>query len=211
MSTNWEDKVNKSKNIPLIILFSILLVLAIIFVCNNIEIFSTGEESVDSTQNEERKIRIKTEKKEKIKKKKSRKDKEKKAKKGPSSQKKEPPAVDSANIVPSDTDAASILKDTSKSLLSVELSGITCVLADREDLIIKIRLRLLCKGEKLRKEILLKRENLKILVKRVLKKKNHSEIIVDALRTELIKEMNNFLEQGQIENIKFLDFQPVKK
>jgi hypothetical protein len=48
------------------------------------------------------------------------------------------------------------------------------------------------------------------MVKGVLKRKKHSEIIADALRIELIKEVNILLEQGQIENIEFLDFQSVK-
>jgi hypothetical protein len=221
MSTNWEDKAKKNKNIPLVILLSILLVISIIFVFNNLDIFTTREESVGITEKEEKKTEkkpLKIEKKEKKRtlktkqkeKKKPEKNRKKISKKEASVQKKNTSIIDSSNIVPSGKDAASILKDSSKSLLSVELSGVKCAIADRKNLKIKVHLRFYFKGERLRKEILLKRENLKIMIKRVLKRKKHSEIIADALRIELIKEVNILLEQGKIENIEFLDFQPVK-
>ncbi len=210
MSDNWEDKVKKNKNIPLIILLSILLIISIIFVCNNFEIFTYKEKSTSITKKKERKIK-KTPAKIKIKKdKKPVKNKKKSKKKEIPSYKKETPIIDSPNIVPSNKDAVSILKDNSKSLLSVELPIVKCAIADKENLNIKLSLLIYFKGEKLRKEILIKRDNLKIMVQRVLKQKKHSEIIMDVLRIELIKEMNFLLEQGQIENIEFLDFQPVK-
>lgn len=210
MSSNWEEKAKSNKNIPLIILLSILLVISIVFVCNNFEIFTTKVEETDVNKKIERKTAQKALKKERIEKKKPEKRKKQRPPKKASSRKKESAIVDSSNNVSSNKDAASIFKDTSNSLLSVELPTVTCATADKKNLTIKIRLRFYFRGEKLRKEILLKRENLKIMVKRVLKRKKHSEIIADDLRIELVKEINLLLEQGQIENIEFLDFQPVK-
>jgi hypothetical protein len=144
MSTDWEDKAKKNKNIPLVILLSILLVLSIIFVFNNFDIFASREESVSITEKEEKKTEkkpLKIEQKEKKKalktKQKKKKKPEKNSKKRVSLHKKDTSVIDSTNIVPSGKDAASILKDNSKSLLSVELPGVKCAIADKENCKIK--------------------------------------------------------------------------
>lgn len=99
-------------------------------------------------------------------------------------------------------------KPANPSLQSLDLPRVKCSLADKKGLFVQISLRIYFKKKKLEREILFKRDNIKIVVKKILSKKSLSEVAAEPLRKELIREINNLLEKGKITDIEFLDFRP---
>ncbi len=93
---------------------------------------------------------------------------------------------------------------------SVDLPGVICALADKKGLSIRVSLKLYFKEKELEKEILFKREDIKLIVKKVFSTKHLSDIVVDVIRAELLKEINGFIQQGRINDIEFLDFVPIE-
>jgi hypothetical protein len=57
-----------------------------------------------------------------------------------------------------------------------------------------------------KREILLKRENLKVMVQKVISNKTLDELIVDSLRIETKKAMNKLLGKNSITDVEFRDF-----
>lgn len=199
MTDSWEDKKKKKKPIPLIALICLLLVLGGIFIHNNFDTFVKKKEKdvsdVKIIREAEQKDKTaalektgkKVKKREKI-----------AAKKKPS-------------IAKSQTqDSANVLEKSPGSMFSVHIPSVQCALADKKGLFIHIALKFYFKDEVLNDEILFKRDDIKVMVKKVFMKKQLSEIVVDALRAELKKEVNSLLKQGQIEDVEFLDFRPFK-
>lgn len=102
--------------------------------------------------------------------------------------------------------------DKSGSMLhSVNLSPVKCLLADREKIVIKVGLIIYFREEKIKKDILFKRDEISYVVKKVFSGKKLSRLVVDGLRKELAEEINLLLEHGKIVDIEFSDFQPVEK
>jgi hypothetical protein len=60
--------------------------------------------------------------------------------------------------------------------------------------------------ESFKREILLKRENLKVMVQKVIADKTLDELIVDSLRIETKKAMNKLLGKNIITDVEFRDF-----
>jgi flagellar basal body-associated protein FliL len=99
--------------------------------------------------------------------------------------------------------------NTGKKRYSVVLEEFSCTLADRQGLQVRIALELFYNNPALKRELLLKRENCKTLVRKVLAGKRLDEIVVDSLRREIIDEINEILERGRIVDVEFKNFLPV--
>jgi len=95
------------------------------------------------------------------------------------------------------------------SFLSVEIPDVRCTLADPDTVIIVISLKLLFQGAALEQEVLLKREDLKVMLRKEFAALKLSDIVVDRLRGRLKAAMNTLLEKGSIEDIEFIKFQPL--
>lgn len=89
----------------------------------------------------------------------------------------------------------------------VELVNVVCRVLDRKDLRIRFDLDLFFHDERDRREILIKREDLKVLVENVFIRKELVEINKEKLRTELIDEMNGTFERKVIIDIVYKNFQ----
>lgn len=199
MTESWEDKKKSRKGIGLIITLCIMAVVIGFLVFNNFDSFKQKKETesiklVDSDKTEwelEATGEVEQEKDEEGEKEKTDQDK--------------PPET-----APSEEDKESELEPSKESVLSIDLPTIKCALADKRGLFVQVSLKVYFKERKLEKEILFKRDNIKVVVKRALLKKHLSEVVVEKLRVELKKEINALLEQGKIEDIEFLDFRPIE-
>ena len=89
---------------------------------------------------------------------------------------------------------------------SVTISDIQCRLRDGKALRVVLSLKLLFPSGPLTREILLKRENLKVMVQKTVSEKTMDELIVDSLREQTIRAMNRILEKGRIADVTFLNF-----
>ena len=74
---------------------------------------------------------------------------------------------------------------------------------------VKVSLRLRYTAPSLGQELMLKRDDFRVIVCKVLHGKQLSEIVIDKLRRELKDGMNGLLENGGIVDVEFTDFQPV--
>lgn len=198
MTDSWETKKDKSKkNITLYFFICLIIIFGVIIFYNNIDFITQSK----SDNNENRKI-------------------DNQASKNESdtvnpgfSPERELKDTQSLSPIPSKihTKSEPVSKDESSkdSLLYVRLPDVKCSLADKEELIILVSLKLLFYGEKLQKEILFKRDDLTIIVKKILSKRELENIIVNHLRTDFKNEMNVLLKNGRIHDIEFLDFRPL--
>jgi hypothetical protein len=89
---------------------------------------------------------------------------------------------------------------------SVTISGILCRLRGDQTLRVVLSLTLLFPSGPLKGEVLLKRENLKVMVQKTIAEKSMDELIVDTLRGQTIRAMNRILEKGCITDVTFLNF-----
>ena len=96
--------------------------------------------------------------------------------------------------------------DKSHAIYSVMLPDIRCALRDRQTLKVALSLELIMADESFKREILLKRENLKVMVQKVIADKTLDELIVDSLRIETKKAMNKLLGKNSITDVEFRDF-----
>jgi len=89
----------------------------------------------------------------------------------------------------------------------VPLEGLTCRLMDRSQPSIRLSLLLsFTENKALKQEILVKRDNLKVMVKKTLATKSMDDLIVDSLRNDLKSGLNSVLENGAITDIEFKEF-----
>jgi flagellar basal body-associated protein FliL len=120
-------------------------------------------------------------------------------------QPKTPPAAPVAHAAP----VAPVAKAVSAAPASesVLLDKITCRLMDKSQPSILLSLSVSFPQNKaLRQEILVKRDNLKVLVKRTLATKSLDDMIVDSLRKDLESGLNSVLENGAVTDIEFKEF-----
>jgi hypothetical protein len=89
----------------------------------------------------------------------------------------------------------------------IELSGITCSPADRPDVRVTLCLRLSCAGGRAEREILFKREDLKVMAHSVVSKLLMADITAEKLRPALITAMNRILSDGAIDTIDVARFE----
>jgi flagellar basal body-associated protein FliL len=90
---------------------------------------------------------------------------------------------------------------------SVPLERITCRLMDKSQPSIRLSLALSFPANgALKQEILVKRDNLKIMVQKTLSAKSLDDMVVDSLRRGLLSCLNSVLENGAITDIEFKEF-----
>jgi hypothetical protein len=87
------------------------------------------------------------------------------------------------------------------SVSTVSLQGIDCKVNDRKDLRITLDLDVQFGNELMRKEILIKRDDLKVLVIKTLSKKSLSGVNKEQLRGELIDAMNGIFDHRTITGV----------
>jgi flagellar basal body-associated protein FliL len=102
--------------------------------------------------------------------------------------------------------APQALPNKSNAIYSVMLPDIRCALRDRQTLKVALSLELIMADGSFKREILLKRENLKVMVQKVIADKTLDELIVDSLRIETKKAMNKLLGKNIISDVEFRDF-----
>jgi flagellar basal body-associated protein FliL len=90
---------------------------------------------------------------------------------------------------------------------SVPLTGITCRLIDKSQPSVRLSLLLVFPANKaLEQEVLIKRDNLKIMVQKTLATKSMDDMVVDALRKDIRSGLNSILENGALSDIEFKEF-----
>jgi hypothetical protein len=89
----------------------------------------------------------------------------------------------------------------------IELSGIACSPADRPDVRVTLCVRLSCKAGRAEREILFKREDLKVMAHSVVSKLLMADITAEKLRPALITAMNRILSDGAIDTIEVARFE----
>jgi hypothetical protein len=90
-------------------------------------------------------------------------------------------------------------------IVMVSIPDIECSLRGRADINVVMSLDVAA-PEFMKDEILLKRENLKVMVQKVVAGKAMDDLIVDSLRLQIKASMNGILEKGSISDIVFRDF-----
>jgi flagellar basal body-associated protein FliL len=89
---------------------------------------------------------------------------------------------------------------------SVLIPGVDCVILDKKDIRISLSLELFFIADSLQDEILMKREQLKVMVRKVLATKQFDDVKTGALKEEIKSAMNTLLERGAVEDIEFRAF-----
>ncbi|HAJ80617.1 MAG TPA: hypothetical protein DCO75_12700 [Fibrobacteres bacterium] len=100
----------------------------------------------------------------------------------------------------------SVEKKNVAPLQSIQLQGIVCGLRGRNDINVVVSLDIITPEGKTGNEALLKRENLKVMVQKVIANKTLDDLIVDSLRAQIKISMNNILENGVIADVIFREF-----
>ena len=198
MVDSWEElKIKKLKKIPQLILLFFILIISNIFIINNFDFFTkksktkTKIDDLNQNRMDDGTIaRGNTE--------------------SPDSSKDNihnNKVVDSISSLKGLKEKNIKASDTSKK--SVELHGIKCLLTDKDSLTIQVSLKLLFKDEKIKQEILLKRDAFINIIKKIVKKKKLSDIAINKLRIECKSELNKLLKRGKIDDVEFIDFRPL--
>ncbi|MBD3346951.1 MAG: hypothetical protein GF401_18005 [Chitinivibrionales bacterium] len=89
---------------------------------------------------------------------------------------------------------------------TVELNNVKCKIADRPGLAVIISIKLVYNNSQVEDEILFKREDLRVMIYKALADKKLSEILVEKIRPEIIREVNSVLKKGKITDVIFTDF-----
>ena len=120
-------------------------------------------------------------------------------------------SVDTANLrqisaaatSPSDQGGAAGEKTSSK----MALGEITCRMADKKRPALLLSLELRFDDDPgFARELLLKRDNLKVMVRKVMSSKLPEDLVVEKLKPELKDALNGILEKGKIADIEFNEF-----
>ena len=85
---------------------------------------------------------------------------------------------------------------------SVELPPFPCSIENRKDIVISLSLELFYKDSSFRDAILFRRNELKVMVMRVIRKKVLPEMKINVLEKELLKEVNSVFDRQTISKVK---------
>jgi flagellar basal body-associated protein FliL len=89
----------------------------------------------------------------------------------------------------------------------VTLNNITCRMVDKTRPSILLSLSLVFpKNQELQREILMKRDDLKIMVQKTLASKSFADMIKDSLRKDIKAALNPLLERGAVTDVEFKEF-----
>jgi flagellar basal body-associated protein FliL len=89
---------------------------------------------------------------------------------------------------------------------SVTIPDFACRLRDGGALRVVLSLKLIFPSSALKREILLKREDLKVMVQKAIAEKSMNELNVDSLRGQAKRAMNKILEKAVISDVEFRNF-----
>ncbi len=89
---------------------------------------------------------------------------------------------------------------------SLVLSDVRCKISGRDDLTIYLTVAIFFNNDALYQEILLKRDDLKVMALNVMRRKEYGSIQTEPLRAELKEAMDDLLEAGDLENLEIRDF-----
>jgi flagellar basal body-associated protein FliL len=90
---------------------------------------------------------------------------------------------------------------------TISLTGISCKLIDKSRPSILLSLSLAFpENRELESEILVKRDNLKIMVQKTLASKSLDDMVKDSLRKDIKSALNPLLENGAITDVEFKEF-----
>ncbi|MFP4416201.1 MAG: hypothetical protein ACOC41_06715 [Chitinivibrionales bacterium] len=98
---------------------------------------------------------------------------------------------------------------SSDTLFSLILAPVRCRVSDRPDMPLSVTLKLFFSGDEVRKEILLHRNGLAVIVKKVFSQTSFEDIVVDRMKPALLSEMNNLITYGSIKDLTFEDLHPI--
>jgi hypothetical protein len=112
-------------------------------------------------------------------------------------------AVSSAKIKSS---VKSAVKDTTRQY-QVEIKDIQCKLADREEITVVLSVLFICRDKAAKQEALFKREDLKVLIRKVMSSIKLTEIQVDDLRAAITNIAGEVLGNGAVTDVEFIRFQ----
>jgi hypothetical protein len=194
------NKKNRAKYIKFSVIFAVLLVIAAFFIRNNTDILSFKKPHRESGLGIPVKPAI-------VKHTKSEKKHTKIVRKSAAASLPPAPSIAPADMRTREPDEP--VPDLAATLIPVEVHDIYCSLSGRDDLTVVISLKFLCRSEDIRQEVLLKREDLKVIVRKVLAPMKLSEIAVEQLRTRIRAEASSLLTKGTVDDVEFTKFQPL--
>ena len=89
---------------------------------------------------------------------------------------------------------------------SVTISDFACRVREKGALRIVLSLKLVFSSAGLKREVLLKREDLKVMVRKIIAAKSINELNIDSLRDQTKRAMNRILEKTVITDVEFRNF-----
>jgi flagellar basal body-associated protein FliL len=108
---------------------------------------------------------------------------------------------------------ASLQKTTSSpaaakpALSSIRLDEIVCRLADRKRTVVRLSLELRFSDDPaFSRELIVKRDNLKTMVQKVMSSKTLDDVVVETLRSDIKNGLNQIVEHGKITDVEFREF-----
>ena len=89
---------------------------------------------------------------------------------------------------------------------SVTIPDFACRLHETRALRVVLSLKLVFPSSALKREVLLKREDLKVMVQKTIAEMSINELNIDSLREQTIRSMNRILEKAVITDVEFRNF-----
>jgi flagellar basal body-associated protein FliL len=212
MAESWEKKRGAKKSISLIVIAGVLLICSGIFFVNNRDLFIIKKQEPPAEKKEQAGTAPLTQESAPAHETDAAlpgaRQADKKVLTGKNDSGKHPPAeVKKDSVI--NKQALPKKKIKPDSLFSVALPIVECRLAEKKDLVIRVSLKVFFADKNVEQEVLFKRNDIGVILKKVFKNKQLSDIVVDKLREELRRKINALLEKGTIEDIEFIDFKPV--
>ncbi len=91
----------------------------------------------------------------------------------------------------------------------VDIPPIIFVAPGRDGVAIRVSLRILLESTETRREVLLKREEIKVVAHRLFGSPESADLSVVEQRSRLLGEINRLIESGHIDRIEFTEYRPV--
>lgn len=91
----------------------------------------------------------------------------------------------------------------------VDIPPIIFAAPGRNGVAIRVSLRILLESTEARREVLLKREEIKVIAHRLFGSPESVDMSMEALRNRLLGEINRLIESGNVDHLEFTEFRPV--
>ncbi len=98
---------------------------------------------------------------------------------------------------------------TPDTTFGVDIPPIIFAAPGRNGVAIRVSLRILLESTETRREVLLKREEVKVIAHRLFGSPESVDLSMEALRSRLLGEINRLIESGDVDHIEFTEFRPV--